>query len=207
MLTVPDGRNTPWASNPESRRELELLEALSDSAQVTQRKLSARLGIALGLTNIYLKRLVHKGYVKCVNARSNRLLYLITPAGLAEKTRLTYEFMEYSLYLYRGARLRLRGVIEPLARRRSVRVAIFGTGEAAEIAYLCLKEFGVEPVAVFGEDSEPAFFSYPVRSLRDHSKVAFDSLVVATLDRPGPAIAVLEGHGVPREKLLLLREP
>jgi hypothetical protein len=78
--------------DPEARRELDLLEALSNDTQLTQRRLSAKLGVALGLTNLYLKRLVQKGYLKCVNGRANRLRYVITPTGMAEKTRLTYEF-------------------------------------------------------------------------------------------------------------------
>ena len=51
----------------ESRRDLQLLEALDQDNTVTQRTLAMRLGIALGLTNLYLKRLIRKGYVKCVS--------------------------------------------------------------------------------------------------------------------------------------------
>src|SRR5690242_11140222 len=118
-----------------SHRELRVLEAIAEDGRTTQRRLASRLGIGLGLANLYLKRLVRKGYIKCVNVQSNRLLYLITPTGLTEKTRLTYEFMEYSLQLYRGARQRLRQVLEPLGQRTDVQVAIYGTGEAAELAY------------------------------------------------------------------------
>src|SRR5437016_12997620 len=87
--------------NVEARRELTVLEAVAGNRHITQRSLAAKLGIALGLTNIYLKRLIRKGYIKCINVQSNRLLYLITPQGITEKTRLTYEFMDYSLQLYR----------------------------------------------------------------------------------------------------------
>src|SRR4029079_1730593 len=92
----------------EDRRNLQALEAIAEDAHITQRSLSSKLGIALGLTNIYLRRLVRKGYVKAVNVQSNRLRYLLTPTGIAEKTRLTYEFMEYSLHLYRNARSNVR---------------------------------------------------------------------------------------------------
>ena len=84
----------------EAHRDLKLLEAVEQDSRVTQRSLASKLGIALGLTNIYLRRLVRKGYIKCVNVQSNRITYLITPRGIAEKARLTYEFMDYSLHLY-----------------------------------------------------------------------------------------------------------
>ena len=120
--------------NSEARHQLNLLEAVCEDATISQRNLAARIGIALGLTNLYVKRLVRKGYLKCTSVRSNRLTYLITPAGLAEKTRLTYEFMEYSLRLYREARGRLKTTLAPVIEQQGARVAIHGTGEAGELA-------------------------------------------------------------------------
>src|SRR6266550_7618540 len=99
------------APRVEDRRNLQALAAIAEDAQITQRNLANKLGMALGLTNIYLKRLVRKGYVKCVNVQSNRLRYLLTPTGIAEKTRLTFEIMEYSLVLYRQVRQHLRAVL------------------------------------------------------------------------------------------------
>ena len=84
----------------EEHRDLRLLEAVHQNSRVTQRGLAGKLGIALGLANIYLKRMVHKGFIKVVNVQPNRISYLVTPRGIAEKARLTYEFMDYSLHLY-----------------------------------------------------------------------------------------------------------
>ena len=47
----------------EAHRDLKLLEAVEQNSRVTQRSLATKLGIALGLTNIYLRRLVRKGYI------------------------------------------------------------------------------------------------------------------------------------------------
>jgi DNA-binding Lrp family transcriptional regulator len=193
--------------NPEARHHLDLLQALEQDGRVTQRGLAAKLGIALGLTNIYLKRLARKGYIKCINVRPNRVRYLITPTGIAEKTRLTYEFMEYSLRLFRESRSHLRAVLQPCTAGSAARIAIFGTGDAAELAYLCLKELGVDPVAIFGVDGGGALFDRRVRSIADHDGVPFDRLIVATLGDPTNEIGLLTGRGVARERLLLLREP
>jgi len=190
----------------ESRHQLELLEALAENAHTTQRGLASKVGIALGLTNIYLRRLVHKGYVKCVNAKSNRLMYMITPTGLAEKTRLTYEFMEYSLRLYRNARLRVRAVLEPLVSQQQLRVALYGTGEPAELAYICLKELGVEPVAIFNDGAAAGLFDIPACGMAEHDRVGFDLMIVATFDDPAPILAELERNGIDRERLVAIRE-
>ena len=99
--------------NVEAQRQLTVLDEVERNQHITQRNLSAKLGIALGLTNVYLKRLIRKGYIKCVNVPPNRLLYFITPQGIVEKTRLTYQYMDYSLRLYREVRHHLSEVLRP----------------------------------------------------------------------------------------------
>src|SRR5260221_1013679 len=152
----------------EAHRDLKLLEAVAEDSRVTQRNLATKLGIALGLTNIYLRRLVRKGYIKCVNVQSNRISYLLTPRGITEKARLTYEFMDYSLHLYADVRQHLRRTLRACAEADR-RVAIFGRGEAAELAYLSLKEAGLEPVAVFDVERGHDFLGMPVRPIADHT--------------------------------------
>jgi DNA-binding Lrp family transcriptional regulator len=189
----------------EAHRDLKLLEAVEADSRVTQRSLSTQLGIALGLTNIYLKRLVRKGYIKCVNVQSNRITYLLTPRGIAEKLRLTYEFMDYSLHLYGEVRQHLRAVIRECAAADR-RVAIFGRGEAAELSYLALKEFGLEPIAIFDVEGGRDFLGMPVRPIGEHAEVAYDLMIVATLESSGQQFAKLIRDGVPKEKLFPLRQ-
>ena len=189
----------------ESHRELRVLEAISANERTTQRGLAAHLGIALGLANLYLKRLVRKGYIKCVTVPSNRVLYLITPKGIAEKTRQTYEFMEYSLQVFREGRKHLRLMLQPFAAQPSTRIAIYGTGEAAELAYLCLKELGLEPAVVFDGEKSGTFFGIPVRHVGDHAAADYDLMIVATLDPPAAVVETLIAQGVPSAKLVTLR--
>jgi DNA-binding MarR family transcriptional regulator len=187
----------------ESRRDLQLLEALEHEATITQRTLASRLGMALGLTNLYLKRLVRKGYVKCVTVSPNRLVYSLTPKGMARKARLTYEFMKYSLDFYRDARQHLRrNLVDAVAEQK--RVAIFGTGDAAELVYLLVRDMGLELVAVFA-DGEGQFLGLPVRSIADHADVPYDVLVVAVLERPAGTTKRLGQLGVAPEKIVMLR--
>jgi DNA-binding MarR family transcriptional regulator len=189
----------------EDRRNLRALEAIAEDAHITQRNLAGKLGIALGLTNIYIKRLVRKGYVKCVNVQPNRLRYLLTPTGIAEKTRLTYEFMEYSLFLYGQVRQHLRTVLRSAVHENRKRIAIHGTGEAAELAYLSVAELGLELVAMFDGADAGQFLGQPVRPIEDHRSVAFDLLVVATLERTEQVVQRLVALGIERDRLVTLR--
>jgi DNA-binding MarR family transcriptional regulator len=188
----------------ESRRDLQLLEALEQEAHITQRTLASRLGIALGLTNLYLKRLIRKGYVKSVTVSPHRLMYSLTPKGVARKARLTYEFMKYSLDFYRDARQHLRRSLGQAVRERK-QVAIYGTGDAAELVYLLTRDMGLELVAVFDASSNGQFLGFPVRAIADQENVSYDVLVVAVLDRPAGTAKLLAQAGVPHAKILMLR--
>src|SRR5204862_4753938 len=107
-----------------------------------------------------------------------------------------YEFMDYSLHLYSEVRQHLRAALQECAAAGR-RVAIFGRGEAAEIAYLSLKEAGLEPVAIFDADSGRDFLGMPVNPIRDHDHAAYDLMIVATLESSRHQVAGLIRDGVP----------
>jgi DNA-binding MarR family transcriptional regulator len=191
-------------------RDLEILTAVDEGGSLTQRALAQRLGVALGLTNLYLKRLSRKGYLKIVDfprkpATRKRLRYLLTPKGIAEKTRLTYEHMSYALNLYRRTRETLRQTLAELSPAGAKRIALYGTGDAAELAYLTLKEFGLEPVAVFARDAGGEFLGYRVRPGVELADEEIDRVIVATFERPEPIVAELTALGIAAAKLLTLR--
>jgi len=191
-------------------RDLEILTAIGEGRPFTQRALAQRLGVALGLTNLYLKRLARKGYIKIVDfprkpAARKRLRYLLTAKGVAEKTRLTYEHVAYSLNLYRRARQTLRESLSHLPQNGVKRLALLGTGEAAELAYLSLKELALEPVAVFSRQPDGHFLGFQVRPVTELVPEEFDVLIVATFERPEQHVAELIRLGFPSVKILTLR--
>jgi DNA-binding MarR family transcriptional regulator len=192
----------------DARREFEILTAIGEDQALTQRALAERLGVALGLTNLYLRRLVRTGHVKVAGLNRRRLRYLLTPKGVAQKTRLTYEHMTYWASLYRRARRTLREGLEPFLARGGQRIALYGTGEAAELAYLTLRERGLEPVAVFDKGGGGVFLGHPVRDVRELAAADVDGVIVAaSLDRPNGLLAELEALGIRRERLVPLRPP
>jgi DNA-binding MarR family transcriptional regulator len=191
---------------PGAHRELKLLEAIAENDSLTQRRLASRLGIAVGLANLYLRRLARKGYIKCINVRPNRVRYLLTPKGIAEKSRLTYEFMAYSVQVFREGRRHLKSRLEQYAAADpSARISIYGTGDAAELAYFCLKELGLEPAVVFDGHHDGTFFGKHVVDVRDHRSIDYDIMILAVMDHTSELVTSLAAQGVPRSKMLTLR--
>jgi len=83
---------------PNKQSKYKLLKSLEQDANLTQRQLSKELGISLGKVNYCLQSLIQKGFVKINNFKNSRhkiqYSYLLTPAGIEEKTKLTIEFLK-----------------------------------------------------------------------------------------------------------------
>ncbi len=123
---------------------LELLQAIEERSDVTQRHLASSLGVALGLANSYLRRCVRKGLVKIQQAPANRYLYYLTPQGFAEKSRLTAEYLSFSLSFYRRASDSCAESLVECRRRGARRVGLYGASDLAEIAALRAQELDLE---------------------------------------------------------------
>ena len=162
-----------------SLKTLEILEELSSNGQVTQRELSHKVGIALGLANFYIKRLVQKGYVEVIYLEKNRLGYLITPQGITEKTRLTYHYIQRSYQYVRKVRIQIRERLRELAKEGVGTVVIYGGGDIAEVAYLALQEVGIKLAGVVDESrAGRPFLGYMILPVSSIPQLSFDRVIV-----------------------------
>lgn len=169
--------------NRQEQRNLVLLRELENGENFTQRALSNRLGVALGLTNLYLKRLASKGYIKLTSIPGKRIKYLLTPTGITEKSRLTFLYAKQSFELYRDMRRQLINILSEISRSGVNRVIIVGTGELAELAYISLQELEMTLVGfVEREAVETKFLSYPLWSIDELPKNTFDAVLIADLE-------------------------
>ncbi len=188
----------------QGQRDLQLLNEIEQDAEVTQRSLAKKLGVALGLTNLYLKRLAHKGYIKITTIPRHRIKYLLTPRGMAEKSRLTYLYMQYSLTYYRDMRQRLKRVLSGLSRAGAKRIVIYGTGELAELTYLSIREMDLTLVGFVNGEQGETFLSYPVWPLDALSKWEFDAVLIADLEDTAKSRAHIASVGILRDKIFTL---
>lgn len=190
--------------NLQGQRDLVLLSELERDGNVTQRTLATKLGVALGLTNLYIKRLARKGFIKITTIPPHRIKYLLTPQGFAEKSRLTYLYMQYSLTHYRDMRERLRKTLTAAAKDGVKRVVIYGTGELAEMAYLSLREMNLTLVGFVDDREVDTFLSYPVWRPKVLADWEFDAVLLADLGRTAEAAETLARQQVAGDKVLAL---
>ena len=89
---------------PDNQDYFELMRKINKKPHSSQRELADELGFSLGKLNYIIKALQNKGFIKIQNFRknSNKLnyLYVLTPKGISEKTKLTLNFMKRKIKEY-----------------------------------------------------------------------------------------------------------
>ena len=97
-------------------RSFQCMRLIHEGGEISTRELAARMQISNGAAYYVINALIEKGYVKVENFKNNSnkssYLYLLTPAGLREKSRLTAKFIQRKKAEYRA----LKAEIEALER-------------------------------------------------------------------------------------------
>ena len=92
--------------------ELNVLRKLKKKPSISQRELAKDLSLSLGKINYCLKALKQKGLIKVKNFKKSphkyKYIYLITPKGISEKTKLTINFMKQKIREYDELKLELK---------------------------------------------------------------------------------------------------
>jgi len=183
---------------------LDLLTALEVDGQQSQRSLAQRMGVALGLTNAYLRRAVRKGLVKVSQAPARRFAYYLTPQGFAEKARLTREYLRDSFGFFRRARADCDDLLRQAAARGHRRVLLVGGGELAEIACLAAGEHDITLVALLDPGRNTGRFQgMPVARTLDEAG-AWDAVLLTEIAAPQARHDELAAL-VPADRLLVPR--
>jgi DNA-binding MarR family transcriptional regulator len=178
---------------------LGLLDAV-ERGDVTQRRLSRELGIAVGLVNAYVKRCIKKGLIKVKQVPPRRYAYYLTPKGFLEKSQLVANYFVRSFDFFRRARSSCEAVLAKAAAAGHRRLALIGASELGEIALIVATEVDVKIVAVIDEArAGTRLFNIPVAAEAADIKPGVDAVVITALSEPQAAYdAAVESFGATR---------
>jgi DNA-binding MarR family transcriptional regulator len=181
---------------------LRLMGELDRDGNSSQRELSQRLDISVGLVNTFLKRLVNKGYFKVKTMPRNRLKYFLTPEGLARKSRLTAEYLRYSINFYRDVKELLLGKFSEMESNQVSKVLFFGAGEVAEMAYLYLQLTKLELVGLIDDQKKGKnFFGFVIKGTEGVHDMQWDRVLLTRLDHTEEAIQKLTLAGIDLDRI------
>lgn len=187
-------------------RTLKILEAIEKGPRLSQRDLSDRLNISLGLVNSFLKRLAKKGYFKVTTVPKNRVKYMLTPKGMVEKTRLTYEYIQYSLQFYVDARKKIKRTLKNLEEGGTQEIVFFGTSDLAEITYVSLQETPLKLTAVVDDQTQGIMFlGHRVQASDALQRIAYDKILITAITDSENPVDMLIKKDVDKKKITLIQ--
>jgi DNA-binding MarR family transcriptional regulator len=138
----------------ERMRDLQFLEEIEQNPKVSQRELSNKFGIALGVTNACIKRMARRGLIKLKGIPPRRIAYYLTPKGFTEKTKLTLSFFSYNIHHYAEMKKEISKKLLEMQQSNVKRVAFFGVSDEMEIAYITLQGSDMKLIGIADEDGE-----------------------------------------------------
>ena len=184
-------------------RTLKILQEFDDGDSPSQRYLSSKLNISLGLVNSFLKRLARKGYFKITTIPKNRVKYILTPKGALEKSRLTYEYIQHSFKYYRDARYKIKDQFKSLENEGNKDIVFYGVGDLAEIAYVSLLETSLNLMAVIDpQKAGHRFLGNKVQDVDSLGSLAFDKIIITTIDSPQEVEQLLSMRNIKGDKVV-----
>ena len=137
-MKIKGKMNNPGISD----RELRIIEEISRNRDLTQRKISHRLDLYLGMTNLVLKRLVSKGYVKIKGLDKRKVQYILTPKGFTEKTKKSYRYFLKTIHSLKEMKEKIQELISMEYKKGRTYFIIPGDGELADVVELSLESLG-----------------------------------------------------------------
>lgn len=199
----------------EAEHDRKVLQAIASGQRVTQRSLSSELGVALGLTNLLIRRLVGKGYVKVSKMGRRHVRYLMMPAGWEALAAATRQSLENTVHLYTETREHIRCSLSQISSRcrpngdGQKRVVFYGAGDVAEIAYVSLQTTDLTLVGVVDDHRQGQFFNLTINapdqlSAETLGTVSYDDLIVTSLRHADAIVAKLAERGLRADRTFTL---
>jgi DNA-binding MarR family transcriptional regulator len=123
-----------------NEREFELINIIGADLGANQRDLSRRLNLSLGMTNMLIRRLISKGYIRIHQLNKRKVEYILTPQGFSEKMRKS---VKYTLKTIRSISLikeRLREILAGLVAQGTRKFMVLGNSDLASLIDIILRE-------------------------------------------------------------------
>jgi DNA-binding MarR family transcriptional regulator len=169
---------------PQEMRELSLLQELEKNPIISQRALSNKFGIALGVTNACLKRMGRRGWIRITSLNHHKIGYFLTPKGFAGKAKLTLHLISWTVQHYSTLKDIIGERLLEMENKGVKRIVFYGVSDEMEIAYVTLQGLNLKLVGIV-EDEEKMnrkeVFGFELKGLNQIEILKPDAVLITSL--------------------------
>ena len=169
---------------PQEMRELELLQELEKKPIISQRELSHKFGIALGVTNACLKRMVRKGWIRITGFNHHKIGYYLTPKGFAEKAKLTLHLISWTVQHYSTLKDIIEKRLLEMENEGIERIVFYGVSDEMEIALITLQGTNLKLLGIIEDDEKYVsriIFGYELEPLSQVRGLRPDAVLITSV--------------------------
>lgn len=127
-------------------KEFAVIREISNHHKPTQRHIAKKVGISLGLTNLIIKRLIKKGYIKIREVPPRTIQYMLTPKGFSEKAKKSYHFTLRTINSIKTIKENIQEIIIKQYNQGAREFTILGNGELATLAEIALRDLNLKDI-------------------------------------------------------------
>src|SRR3990172_671174 len=168
----------------EKIRDLRFLEELEKNPVISQRELSHKFNIALGVTNACLKKMAQKGWIQVQGLNRRKIGYYLTPKGFAEKAKLTFHLISYTAQHYSELKKRIGQKFLGMEREGLERIVFYGVSDEMEVAYITLQGVNLRLVGIVEDDEKfksQVIFGYELERVSQIKELEPDGVLITSL--------------------------
>lgn len=128
---------------PLNEREFELINIIGKPLGSNQRDLSQHLNLSLGQTNMLIRRLVAKGYIRITQLNKKKVQYLLTPQGIAEKMRKSVKYTLNTINSIGLIRSRISALLKNCHQQGYRQFDVLGHSDLVVLVEMVFKELNL----------------------------------------------------------------
>ena len=166
-------------------RELNFLQELEKNPIVSQRELSNKFGIALGVTNACLKTMARKGWIRITGLNHHKIGYYLTPKGFAEKAKLTLHLISWTVQHYSALKDIIGKRLLEMENSGVKNIVFYGISDEIEIAYITLQGVNLKLVGIVEDEdkviNKKEIFGFELKDLSQIETMKPDAVLITSL--------------------------
>lgn len=123
-----------------NEREFELINIIGAELASNQRDLSRRMALSLGMTNMLVRRLISKGYIRIQQLNKRKVQYILTPQGFTEKMRKSVKYTIKTINSIGLIKSQLKALLQKLYGEGERKFFVLGESDFVTLVEWVLRE-------------------------------------------------------------------